>query len=212
MKQISSKCQRLIKINVISCLHLMGWQRSGVAKEWQQAVFQASSVLKFLFLFGLQGPFQSADEENVRRAHLGDCYRSSRKWCILFPTSIPLQEFRPGHISLQERLKVFIVPKNKSKTLAVPAAGTCYYLCFTDEETHTQKDSNKFRKVTDLGKIQPQVCRTTKSMLFLGNTTELTGNCHHLSILTSVGGLSKWSGADKGLNCLSSLTITRGQG
>lgn len=25
----------------------------GVAKEWQQALFQASSVFKFLFLFGL---------------------------------------------------------------------------------------------------------------------------------------------------------------
>lgn len=143
---------------------------------------------------------------------MGDCYRSSRKWCILFPTSIPLQEFRPGHISLQERLKVFIVPKNKSKTSAVPAAGICYYLCFTDEETQSQKDSNKFCKVTDLGKIQPQVCRTTKPMLFLGSTAELTGNCHHLSILSSVGGLSKWSGADRGLNSLSSLTITRGQG
>ena len=143
---------------------------------------------------------------------MGDFYRSSRKWRISFPTSIPLQEFRPGHTSLQERLKVFIVPKNKSKTLAVSAAGTYYYLCCTDEVTQSQKHSNKFPKVTELGKIQPRVSRTTKPMLFLGNTAELTGNCHRLSILTSVGALSKWSGADRGLNCLSSLTITRGQG
>lgn len=131
------------------------------------------------------------DEENVRRAHLGDFYRSSRKSCILFPTSIPLQEFRPGHTSLQERPKVFTVPKNKSKTLAGSAAGTHYYLCFTDEVTQSQKRSNKFPKVTDLGKIQPQACRTTKPMFFLGNTGELTGNCHHLSILTSVGGFKQ---------------------
>lgn len=41
-------------------------------------------------------------------------------------------------------VKVFTVPKNKSKTLAVSAAGTHYYLCFTDEVTQSQKHSNKF--------------------------------------------------------------------
>lgn len=88
----------------------------------------------------------------------------------------PLPEFRPGHTSLQERLKIFIVPKNKRETLAVSAAGTYYYLYFTDKDTESLKHSNKFPKVTDLeNNIQPQVCRTQKPMLFLSNTAELTG-------------------------------------